>query len=312
MGPWTFLALYDKVEGTQYYAPGGAAANYQYNATNSYQVDQETNKYSLAFIYNWGKGNGGLLLQAVQDSTGSMAGYVGQTSNPATDAGYRRTWYAFLPYMKAQFGPLYVEAEVVYLTGKTREYYTGANGTDRDKDGLSGYVNATFDFAPMYAGVNLVYVAGDDPGTNDKDEAGFPGCTDFNPLLMLFNWDLNRWNGATGSYGTPGATAGLNAATGISNATVVQAFVGMKPIPKLDVRVSYAIARADQDGASTGWQDKNYGSELDVTATYKIYDNLSYMVGFGYLWAGDWFKGTSPTKDVDNDYLITHKLTLTF
>jgi hypothetical protein len=164
----------------------------------------------------------------------------------------------------------------------------------------------------MYAGVNLVYVAGDDPGTNDKDEAGFPGCTDFNPLLMLFNWDLNRWNGATGSYGTPGATAGLNAATGISNATVVQAFVGMKPIPKLDVRVSYAIARADQDGASTGWQDKNYGSELDVTATYKIYDNLSYMVGFGYLWAGDWFKGTSSSKEVDNDYLITHKLTLTF
>jgi hypothetical protein len=36
------------------------------------------------------------------------------------------------------------------------------------------------------------------------------------------------------------------------------------------------------------------------------------MVGFAYLWAGDYFKGTSATKEVDNDYLITHKLTLTF
>jgi hypothetical protein len=36
------------------------------------------------------------------------------------------------------------------------------------------------------------------------------------------------------------------------------------------------------------------------------------MVGFGYLWAGDWFKGTNSGAAIDNDYLVTHKLTLTF
>jgi len=91
-----------------------------------------------------------------------------------------------------------------------------------------------------------------------------------------------------------------------------QIFVGVKPVPKLDIKASYTIAQADKDASSSGWVSKNYGSELDVTATYKIYDNLSYMVGFAYLWAGDYFKGTNAATQIDNDYLITHKLTLTF
>ncbi len=81
---------------------------------------------------------------------------------------------------------------------------------------------------------------------------------------------------------------------------------------EVDERPESSDAQADRDATATGWQSKDYGKELDVTATYKIYDNLSYMVGFGYLWAGDFWKGTSPSAEVDNDYLITHKLTLSF
>src|SRR5208337_1421237 len=104
---------------------------------------------------------------------------------------------------------------------------------------------------------------------------------------------------------------------GISNAMMGQFFLGVKPMPKLDIKASYTIAQADQNVGATPaaaalWQSKNYGSELDVTATYKIYDNLSYMVGFGYLWAGDFWKGTNAAATIDNDYLITHKLTLSF
>ena len=36
------------------------------------------------------------------------------------------------------------------------------------------------------------------------------------------------------------------------------------------------------------------------------------MVGFAYLWAGDYWKGTNSANMIDNDYLVTHKLTLTF
>jgi hypothetical protein len=58
--------------------------------------------------------------------------------------------------------------------------------------------------------------------------------------------------------------------------------------------------------------DSDLGHEVDLMATYKIYDNLSYMIGGAYLFAGDWFKGTNENNKVENDYLLTHKLTLTF
>jgi len=297
VGPWTLIALWEKPEGTKYYAPGGPAVNV---ANPLYQVDQEGDSYVAAFVYNWGKGNTGLLYKFFNDSQ-----TAGTNPVPATDTGYKRQWHILNPYVKAQMGGLYVEAEGIYMTGKTRKYETAGNGTDRTKDGLSLYVSGTYDFAPMYAGLTLVYVAGDDLSTNDKDESGWPGHVDFNPCLMLFNFDLARWNGTMGP-------AQVAMSSGISNAQFAQLFFGIKPVPKLDIKASYTVAQADKEAAVSGWVSKNYGSEFDLTATYKIYDNLSYMVGFAYLWAGDYFKGTNSTITVDNDYLVTHKLTLTF
>ncbi len=58
---------------------------------------------------------------------------------------------------------------------------------------------------------------------------------------------------------------------------------------------------------------------MDATATYKITNNLSYMLGAGYLFTGDYFRGTDGggadpllAQDVSNDYLVINKLTLTF
>jgi len=302
IGPWTLIALWDKIEGTQYYSAKGPAGNI---GDPAYQVDATAEKYVGAFMYNWGKGNAGLLFYYYLLSQTS-----GPSSAAVTDTGYKGQFWVFDPYFKAQIGPLYLEGELTYWVGKSRKA-EGNNPANRDidRDGWGAYLTGTYDFAPMYAGALFAYVSGDDKGTTDKDEQGPPGGTDFNPCLMLFNYDLARWNGA---YGTNGAAYGYSANTQMSNVMLLQFFVGMKPVPKLDIRASYSWAQADKDGAAVGWQDKNYGSELDITATYKIYDNLSYMVGFGYLWAGDYFKGTNPTGQVDNDYLITHKLTLTF
>ena len=76
--------------------------------------------------------------------------------------------------------------------------------------------------------------------------------------------------------------------------SLAQIFVGVKPVPKLDIKASYTLPRRTRTAQLAELAvSKNYGSELDVTATYKIYDNLSYMVGFAYLWAGDYWKGTN-------------------
>jgi hypothetical protein len=36
------------------------------------------------------------------------------------------------------------------------------------------------------------------------------------------------------------------------------------------------------------------------------------MVGAGYLWTGDYFKGTNSNNAIGNDYLLMNKLTLSF
>jgi hypothetical protein len=36
------------------------------------------------------------------------------------------------------------------------------------------------------------------------------------------------------------------------------------------------------------------------------------MVGFGYLFTGDYFKASDPNAKLTNDYILMHKLTLTF
>jgi hypothetical protein len=303
VGPWLFIVLWDKIEGTQYYSAAGPAGNI---GNAAYQVDSTAEKYVGAFVYNWSKGNAGLLFYYY---------LLSNTSGPAVAAnaetGYKGQFWVFDPYFKAQIGPVYLEGEIAYWTGKSKKY-EGSNPANGDvtRDGISVYLTGTYDFSPMYAGLLFAYVAGDDKGTTDKDEQGPPGGTDFNPCLLLFNYDLGRWNGIVGSQGASYGYAGSG--TQLSNAMMAQIFFGIKPVPKLDVKASYTIAQADKDGAATGWQSKNYGSELDLTATYKIYDNLSYMVGFAYLWAGDYFKGTNSAATIDNDYLVTHKLTLTF
>ena len=80
---------------------------------------------------------------------------------------------------------------------------------------------------------------------------------------------------------------------------------------KLDLYAAYSFLKVNEK-PSAAYVDDNYGKEFDITATYKIFDNLEYQAAFGYLWVGDYFKGTSATNTVGNDWLLMHKLTLTF
>ncbi len=78
------------------------------------------------------------------------------------------------------------------------------------------------------------------------------------------------------------------------------------------MNIEGAISYMNADKKPTGFDSNKYGWEVDVKASYKIYDNLTYMVGAGYLWTGDYFKGTNRTHQIGNDYLLMNQLTLNF
>jgi len=302
-GPWRFQGVYDWYEGTK-------PVPFNQSSAVGAQVDSQEVGPNVNFIYTWATGNTGIQIKYVWNDTTS-----GPTALP--DNGYKQKYWQFLPYWKAQFGPVYTEGEVIYRYGKNVAYESDANNTvgDVTLNGWSGYVTANVDLKPAYVGLTFVYVEGDSPAIsgspNTTNTSGASGGPDFNPCLILFNYDLNRWNGGMGN---PAYAAQFPAvqSSGITNAQVVQLFAGVKPLPKLDIKAAATWAKADKPVTATGWVSRDYGWEADVTATYKIYDNLSYMLGFGYLWAGDFWKGTQAAGVINNDYLLTHKLTLSF
>ncbi|HET6461169.1 MAG TPA: hypothetical protein VFG29_10325, partial [Syntrophales bacterium] len=295
-GPWFWGARWDKVEGSKYYSPAGPAGNV---GVASYVTDHDYEKYSALGGYRWNKGDAGLQITYYRNTT--------TADNPAN--GYKADYVLFYPYVKAQLGIVYVESEVGFLRGKDKDDSVVPNGVNRDITGWRGYVMASVDLAPAYVGALAFYASGDDIGTTDKNEGGAKIGTDFQPCLILWNYDLGRWNGALG--GQNGMTGTNVGGYNSDNVEAVQIFAGIRPIPKLDVKASFTMANMDQN-VVVNQVSKNIGNEFDISATYKVYDNLSYMIGFAYLWAGDAFKGSNPGASIDNDYLITHKLTLSF
>jgi hypothetical protein len=184
-----------------------------------------------------------------------------------------------------------------------------AGGPQQDVDisMMSAWIDATADFGMFYAGGTLAYLSGDDPSSTDKIEGSLiTGGRDWNPCLIMFNSDLSYWVGSLAGYGVSNAAP-------MNNAFFAQLRGGLRPVDKLDIMASVSWAKAERDPVNSNWESKEYGYEVDLTATYKITNNLSYMLGAGYWFVGDYYQGsTGAGHDLDDNFMVINKLTLTF
>ena len=166
--------------------------------------------------------------------------------------------------------------------------------------------------------------------------------------LILWNNDFYDSMGAT-VWGNIYANRNVrtyqqyNGTRYLDNVWLYQLYGGMNITPKMNVEARITYATADKKpktgvgsvgdalsalnssgavvniGDGTGNYTKiqefagdKYGTEIDLTASYKIYDNLTYSAGFGYLFTGDYFKGYDSSVSVKDNYILTHKLMLNF
>jgi len=315
IGPVTIGASMEQTQDT----------SYSYNSTQE-ATDRDYQKYSLGAVYNVNKNiEAGLGFEyrrvAVTKANGSANGF-----EIAGWAPYYAQTYAISPYAKAKFGPVAVEAEFAYAWGQG-EWEADTNTAKWDSakiENFGAYLNVMADFKMVYVGATFAYVSGDDPGTTDKIEGGLlKGGKDFSPTLILFNWDRTYWVGALNGYsygsGTPRVypnnmylfgAGNLNADNEMINTWFFQGKVGARPIAAMDI--NFAVSFANADKKPPGVLANAYGWEFDLTGTYKITNNLSYMLGAGYLLTGDYFQGSSDQNNVNNNYLLINKLTLTF
>jgi len=252
--------------------------------------DQDYDGYVAALMYKSEGIDSGLLYKYARNAN-DPAGLA-----PALES--LQTANILVPYVKATFGDLYVEAELSWLDGEVVNRAGGAKLLD--VEGLTYYLMAKYNLGSAYVGGLFAYVQGDDPNTPAVTENALNSGGDWDPMLILFNDTCPT---------ALGNVAGSTTGTSLTNGYIYQAFAGTT-IDKLSLKASLSAAKADETAAGF---DNDYGTEFDLEASYKIYDNLTYSAGFGYLWAGDYYKGllTAGNK-IDDTYLLMNKLQVNF
>jgi hypothetical protein len=255
---------------------------------NSIQ-DEDKDAYIAAAVYKMEGMEAGMLYKGVRDYT---------------NCDVNTMVHVLSPYAKASLADgIYVEGQVYWATGKSEcdeAYITAAAGEELDWSDLLIYLMAKADVGPGYVGAMFAYAEGDDDPTDKDIKGALLSGSDWNPCLILFN-DTQPTS--------LGRIAGATTGDALNNAYLWQVFGGMSPMENLALSASFTYAYADEKLDNV---DDNYGSEVDITASYKIYDNLDYTVGFGYLFAGDYYKGNDKDNDIDDTYLLMNKLQVNF
>ena len=263
------------------------------------KADADNDTYAPYVLYNFKGGSVGLLYK-----------YFDRRA-PRVLSNYRAKFHALLPVVKATIGPVYFEAEAFYAFGKAVAFDSGAS--DIDIDGLGAYGKVRMNLGPVYFGAMALYSQGDDGSDPTKVKMG-PQSQDLFVGLLLGNDELQTYTNSSGNGSGPAGGTNVNGVTpydsGKANTIMYSAFVGANPTPKLNVEM--IAVSASKDKIASSYVSKNLGIELDVIAKYKIFDNLTYMVGAGYLWTGDYFKGTNSANLIGNDYILLNRLSLSF
>jgi hypothetical protein len=321
-GPFTAFVGYAKEVENNY------SATHTGGLFDSTITDRDADSYRIAGIYNFQGGEAGALFLWNRNATARDFMFFNYNSNV----------FVIDPYIKAKIGPVNIQAEAQYWFGNAMKFEeTPIWGgmppmSDVSIGALSVFVDATANFGIFNVGASAAYLSGDDPGTKDKLEgSGRPFSVntaglDWNPCLILFNTDLNYWSGNIVGHGhssNPFFSNDTVVNGEMSNAWFFQGRVGVKPTPQLDVQLALSFAQADKKPGYTNdpmgfWASLQtqpggtYGTEVDVTGTYKITNNLTYMLGAGYLFTGDYFKGVYTDAKVNDDFILINKLILNF
>jgi hypothetical protein len=316
-GPWTAFFQIVKI--------GDNSRSAVTTSTNV--TDSDTDKYQGGGIYKWKGGEAGLL--AIYYREASMRPI---SLGPGDDSGVTGNVYVLQPYVKANIGPVKLQAEVDYAWGRIKADGPSpspvTDGNDLKVDNLAGWVDASVNLKQFYFGGSIAYVAGNDWNKYYSDgtvKGGFlTGGMDWNPTLILFNQERHYWAGPI--LGNNVTSTDMNFLsknfnlndTGMYNAWFFQGRAGIRPTDKLDIVASLSYAMADSKTLPGGLPNAvggTYGTEIDLTGTYKITNNLTYMLGAGYLFTGDYFKGSEAafgSYDVRDDFMFINKLTLNF
>jgi len=314
---------------------------YMDGAINGRGMDTSKDVYDIGALYDFKQGQVGFLWQFARNPGAKFgaatvpAGSI--TGTPGASTGYLGLLNILLPTAKFKFGNFDLMLDGMYGFGSLRKYDDGIASGNRDIDASAwaGQVHARYTFKPVTVGAKFMYTSGDDMQDPTKVTGSLwqalNGNYSKNDTLILWNSDYvaamgPMFGNMTAANANPRTGAAYYNGFFMDNAWFYQAYVDVTPMAKTNIHAAISYATADKkpknavgsvgtvvNGVTvTEFASDKYGTEFDLTLSYKIFDNLEYMVGGGYLWVGDYFKGYDVNAKTKDNYLLTHKLTLTF
>jgi hypothetical protein len=190
---------------------------------------------------------------------------------------------------------------------------------DIDISTLAVMADVGMTIAKLDVGMLFFYASGDDDTSdNDRESAmtyvygGHLG-EQFQPYQILNGRHSGMMSSDFNGFNADMALAGVMSLG-------VHADFAVTDKISLHSAVAYAMADVDEWTIAPGVTldiEEDYGWEIDLGASYKLMDNLTYSVDFGYLIAGDFFEGYSylgvgSDASAEDVYVVNHRLSMEF
>ncbi|MEW6328110.1 MAG: hypothetical protein AB1487_11055 [Thermodesulfobacteriota bacterium] len=281
-------------------------------------ADEDIDRYSLVLSYSQPCYSIGAGINYVRDRYGDADPTVPSTST------YKADQYDYVFGLTANdpTNTYFFEGELMINDGDYTDYYGATQ--DIDRGGWGYYVNLGMKKDALTVGVATAFTSGDDSAGDSDYDVGPASGLDFQPLYIVYgpygnilNSSLMDTTRKAGYSNTAGEQFGLPAVDGGANDTatgsqVYWLYADYQVNPQLAVHGALGVAYADKVNSAL-YQDDEFGTEFDLGLKYQLMSNLAYELHFGYLWTGDFFKGTSANNyNTDDVYQIDHSLTLSF
>lgn len=231
---------------------------------------------------------------------------------------------------KCCMGDVEFGGEYVYKWGKTGALVGLDQGQNYNQHGL--VYDITYSAGSCKVGYQQGYFTGDSwydrndtTNTYSWSDTAFKTSYSFSPFLILGEVIVNGLAMDGRRIGADNVHANY-----MSNCHYWRWFAEAAPVRNLSVTASVGYAKANQpihsvnrtdlsDGAYLYGESKgkSMGTEVDITGTYKLTDNLSYTAAWGYLWTGGyWDTSTGPQNGIsttsDDALVLLHQIAITF
>ncbi len=256
---------------------------------NSGSADPDLNIYNLGATWK---------PKGAPYDLGARIYYVrdGGLAFPATGSGVQPTgtwdawWLTAQSNIKA--GPANIYVSAAFLTGSSED--TVASTPDLDLSGWAAHIDANIAPGPFKVGVVAGIGSGDDNATDDKLETFFaPSGASYIQSHIFFQNGENTY--------APTILTGtglLNTQNGkletLSNVTWAGLYGDYKVNPDLTLGAKIATFMQTE---TIGTQDDKIGNEVDLTANYMIYKNLSLLAFAAWFMPDDGITGGGTATD---------------